>query len=136
MLNWQHTFLRKWLMIILKIALDIPDKQISKWRKYSKNRQSFSNPKTTLITRIMALIQLLSICYQEALKVLQTRINAGFTKHFCLFKLAKFGLILVVLTHLSIPSCIDNQYLFHSLFFVLHIFSTNPVPLLYCHYCV
>ena len=53
-----------------------------------------------------------------------------------LFKLAKSGLILIVLIQLSIPSCVDNIYLFHSLFFVSHIFSTNPVPLLYCHYCV
>ena len=37
---------------------------------------------------------------------------------------------------LSIPFCIDNSYFFHTLFFVSHIFSTNPVPLLYCHYCV
>ena len=51
-----------------------------------------------------------------------------------LLKLAKFGLILVVLMQLSILFHIDNMYLFHSLFFVSHIFSTNPVPLLYCHY--
>lgn len=59
-----------------------------------------------------------------------------FMKLCLLLKLAKFGLILVVLMQLSILSCIDNQHLFHSLFFVSHIFSTNPVPLLYCHYCV
>ena len=53
-----------------------------------------------------------------------------------LFKLAKFGLILVVLTQLSISFRIDNIHLFHSLLFVSHIFSTNPVPLLYCHYYV
>lgn len=53
-----------------------------------------------------------------------------------LFKLAEFDLILVVLMQLSILYCIDNSYIFHSLFFVPHIFSTNPVPLLYCHYCV
>lgn len=53
-----------------------------------------------------------------------------------LFKLAKFGLILVVPILLSILSCIDNIHLFHSLFFIAHIFSTNPVPLLYCNYCV
>ena len=46
-----------------------------------------------------------------------------------LFKLAKFGLILVVLTQLSISFRIDNIHLFHSLLFVSHIFSTNPVPL-------
>ena len=66
----------------------------------------------------------------------ETSINTGF-RHFCpLFKLAKFGLILVVLIWLSILSRIDNSYLFYSLFFVLHIFSTNPVPLPYFHHCV
>ena len=49
---------------------------------------------------------------------------------------SKFDLILVVLMQLSILYCIDNSYIFHSLFFVPHTFSTNPVPLLYCHYCV
>ena len=53
-----------------------------------------------------------------------------------LLKLAESGLIHVILIWLSIPFCIDNQYLFHTLFFVSHIFSTNSVPLLYCHYCV
>ena len=48
---------------------------------------------------------------------------------FTLLKLAKFGLILVVSICLSILSCIDISYLFHTLFFVSHIFSTNPVPL-------
>ena len=48
---------------------------------------------------------------------------------FTLFKLAKFGLILVVLIWLSILFCIDNMCLFHTLFFVSHIFSTIPVPL-------
>jgi len=66
----------------------------------------------------------------------EVRINTGF-RHFCpIFKLAESGLILVVLIQLSILFRIDNMYLFHSLFFVSHIFSTNPVPLLYCHYCV
>ena len=46
-----------------------------------------------------------------------------------LFKLAKFGLILVVSMLLSILHYIDNIHLFHPLFFVSHIFSTNPVPL-------
>ena len=46
-----------------------------------------------------------------------------------LFKFAKFGLILVVLIWLSILFCIDNMCLFHTLFFVSHIFSTIPVPL-------
>ena len=49
---------------------------------------------------------------------------------FCpLFELAESGLIQVILIWLSIPFCIDNSYLFHTLFFVSHIFSTNPVPL-------
>ena len=59
-----------------------------------------------------------------------------FMKLCLLFKLAKSGLIHVILIWLSIPFCIDDQYLFHTLFFVSHIFSTNSVPLLYCHYCV
>ena len=46
-----------------------------------------------------------------------------------LLALAKFGLILVVLIWLSILFCIDNMCLFHTLFFVSHIFSTIPVPL-------
>ena len=50
---------------------------------------------------------------------------------FILFKLAKFGLILVVSISLSILYCIDNMHLFHSLFFVSHIFSTNPVPTIF-----
>ena len=52
-----------------------------------------------------------------------------FMKLCLLFKLAEFGLILVVSIWLSILSCIDISYLFHTLFFVSHIFSTNPVPL-------
>ena len=64
------------------------------------------------------------------LKVLpQMRIKALPQKYKCLFKLAKFGLILVVLIWLSILFCIDNMCLFHTLFFVSHIFSTIPVPL-------
>lgn len=46
-----------------------------------------------------------------------------------LFKLAESGLIQVILIQLSIPFSIDNSCLFHTLFFVSHIFSTNPVPL-------
>ena len=58
-----------------------------------------------------------------------THINTGF-RHFCpLFKLAKFGLMQVISMWLSILFCIDNLYFFHTLFFVSHIFSTNPVPL-------
>ena len=48
---------------------------------------------------------------------------------FTSFKLAESGLIQVILTWLSIPFCIDNSHFFHTLFFVSHIFSTNPVPL-------
>jgi len=43
------------------------------------------------------------------------------------FKLAKFGLLLIVLIQSSILSCIDNVYLFHSLF-LFHIFL---VPIQY-----
>lgn len=53
----------------------------------------------------------------------------AFSQFSPLLKLAKFGLILVVSILLSILNRIDNRYLFHSLFFVSHIFSTNPVPL-------
>lgn len=59
----------------------------------------------------------------------ETRINTGFRHFSPLFKLAEFGLILVISIWLSILSCIDISYLFHTLFFVSHIFSTNPVPL-------
>ncbi len=72
-------------------------------------------------------------CYQFVIKrlieIAETRINTGFFKQLDLFKLAKFGLILVVSIWLSILSCIDISYFFHTLFFVSHIFSTNPVPL-------
>ena len=51
-----------------------------------------------------------------------------------LFKLAESGLIQIISIRLSILLCIDKLHLFHTLFFVSHIFSTNPVPLLYCHY--
>ena len=53
----------------------------------------------------------------------------AFSQFSPLLKLAKFGLILVVLIWLSILFCIDNMCLFHTLFFVSHIFSTIPVPL-------
>ena len=52
-----------------------------------------------------------------------------FMKLCLLLKLAKSSLIQVISTWLSIPFCIDSSYLFHTLFFVSHIFSTNPVPL-------
>ena len=45
------------------------------------------------------------------------------------FEFAEFCLILIISVQLSIPPCIDNMYLFHTLFFVSHIFSTNPIPL-------
>ena len=56
-------------------------------------------------------------------------INTGFRHFNPLFKLAESGLIQVILMWLSILFCIDNLYFFHTLFFVSHIFSTNPVPL-------
>ena len=46
-----------------------------------------------------------------------------------LFKLAESGLIQIISIQLSILLCIDKLHLFHTLFFVSHIFSTNPVPL-------
>ena len=56
-------------------------------------------------------------------------VNSAFLGSCTLFKLAKFGLMQVILMRLSILFCIDNLYFFHTLFFVSHIFSTNPVPL-------
>ena len=58
-----------------------------------------------------------------------TWMSLGGTRTSILFKLAKFGLMQVILMWLSILFCIDNLYFFHTLFFVSHIFSTNPVPL-------
>ena len=46
-----------------------------------------------------------------------------------LFELAESGLIQIISIQLSILLCIDKLYLFHTLFFFSHIFSTNPVPL-------
>ena len=57
------------------------------------------------------------------------RLFSGFQDLQLLLKLAESGLIQVILIQLSIPFRIDNAYLFHSLFLVSHIFSTNPVPL-------
>ena len=71
----------------------------------------------------------LSFCYQIELYLLGNALFIRLSRNFYLFKLAKFGLILVVLIWLSILFCIDNMCLFHTLFFVSHIFSTNPVPL-------
>ena len=48
-----------------------------------------------------------------------------FMKLCLLFKLAESGLIQIISMQLSILFCIDNSYLFHTLFFVSHIFSTN-----------
>lgn len=52
-----------------------------------------------------------------------------FLKLCLLLKLADSGLIQIIPIQLSILSCIDISHLFHTLFFVSHIFSTNPVPL-------
>ena len=71
----------------------------------------------------------LSFCYQIELYLLGNALFIRLSRNFYLFKLAKFGLILVVLIWLSILFCIDNMCLFHTLFFVSHIFSTIPVPL-------
>ena len=66
----------------------------------------------------------------------EARINTGFRHFSPLFKLAESGLIQVISTWLSIPFCIDNSYLFHTLFFVSHTFSTNTVPLHFSLLCV
>jgi len=54
-------------------------------------------------------------------------VNSSFVSIFPLFEFAKFGLLLIVLIQSSILSCIDNVYLFHSLF-LFHIFL---VPIQY-----
>ena len=48
---------------------------------------------------------------------------------YCNTILAESSLIYVISIWLSILFCIDNLHFFHTLFFVSHIFSTNPVPL-------
>ena len=53
----------------------------------------------------------------------------AFSQFSPLLKLAESGLILVIPIWLSIPFCIDILCIFHTLFFVSNIFSTNPVPL-------
>jgi len=81
-------------------------------------------------------LQWVSYKYHDKRKSPINGLFTSFMKLCLLFKLAKFGLIQVIFMWLSILFCIDNLYFFHTLFFVSHIFSTNPVPLLYCHYCV
>ena len=71
----------------------------------------------------------LSFCLHSAYIQNEKPLFTGLPAIFFLFKLAKFGLILVVSIWLSILFCIDISHLFHTLFFVSHIFSTNPVPL-------
>ena len=53
----------------------------------------------------------------------------AFSQFSPLLKLAESGLIQIISIQLSILLCIDKLHLFHTLFFVSHIFSTNPVPL-------
>ena len=74
-------------------------------------------------------LQWVSYRYHDKRKSPINGLFTPFMKLCLLFKLAKFGLILVVLIRLSILFCIDNMCLFHTLFFVSHIFSTIPVPL-------
>ena len=81
-------------------------------------------------------LQWVSYKYHDKRKSPINGLFTPFMKLCLLFKLAKSGLILIISVQLSILFCIDNPYFFHTLFFVSHIFSTNPVPLLYCHYCV
>ena len=59
-----------------------------------------------------------------------------FRNFFKLFELAWSSLILVISMRLSILFYIDIPHLFHTLFFVSHIFSTNPVPLHFSLLCV
>ena len=74
-------------------------------------------------------LQWVSYRYHDKRKSPINGLFTPFMKLCLLFKLAKFGLILVVSIWLSILSCIDISYLSHTLFFVSHIFSTNPIPL-------
>ena len=74
-------------------------------------------------------LQWVSYKYHDKRKSPINGLFTSFMKLCLLFKLAKFGLILVVSIWLSILFCIDNLHFFHTLFFVSHIFSTNPVPL-------
>lgn len=67
--------------------------------------------------------------YHDKRKSFINGLFAPFMKLCLLFKLAEFGLILIVLMQLSILFSIDNPCFFHTLLFVSHIFSTNPVPL-------
>ena len=67
--------------------------------------------------------------YQRKEKSSRNGLFSLFLKLCLLFKLAESGLIQVILIRLSIPFCIDNLHLFHTLFFVSYVFSTNPVPL-------
>ena len=53
----------------------------------------------------------------------------AFSQFSPLLKLAESGLIQIISIQLSILLCIDKLHLFHTLFFISHIFSTNPVPL-------
>ena len=74
-------------------------------------------------------LQWVSYKYHDKRKSPINGLFTSFMKLSLLFKLAEFGLIQVIFMWLSILFCIDNLYFFHTLFFVSHIFSTNPVPL-------
>ena len=73
--------------------------------------------------------KLLSFDCHQAKSEPRNAVNSAFLGSCTLLKLAKFCLIQIISIQLSIRFCIDNSYLFHTLFFVSHIFSTNPVPL-------
>ena len=56
-------------------------------------------------------------------------VSWGFPALFFLFEFAESSLFQVISTYLSILFYIDNLHLFQTLFFISHIFNTNPVPL-------
>jgi hypothetical protein len=74
-------------------------------------------------------LQWVSYKYHDKRKSPINGLFTPFMKLCLLFKLAESGLIQIISIQLSILLCIDKLYLFHTLFFVSHIFSTNPVPL-------
>ena len=74
-------------------------------------------------------LQWVSYKYHDKRKSPINGLFTSFMKLCLLFKLAESGLIQIISIQLSILLCIDKLHLFHTLFFVSHIFSTNPVPL-------
>ena len=84
----------------------------------------------------MVLSKPVSYKYHDKRKSPINGLFSPFMKLCLLFKLAESGLIQVIIIWLSILFCIDNPYLFHTLFGVSHIFSTHPVPLHFSLLCV